>query len=329
MKTSIWSPLGLFKLNGKEPIAKQIYRQIVGSINGQFSTEPGTFFDDAAYSIAISGAFASELVERTFGQMLPSKVYELLPSREKEYGIIPGPSDSITERRAVLAARMLVPMGCDRANVENALKALLGDDFVGWRVTLPGERLNYPTNLGDQPQNLALPSVPRVLVNLTYPISINLGTSQAASFTQVLPELNGARISALTVGDKLVVEPEILGRTETVTIEALGSNAQEEFTLTATFNNPHEPGCIATTMPFPLWIGNQRESLFVLKPSAATNTEKRRKVHELLERMLRATSTWGIAMETEPHMVGPLTLDDTLLGLLDANPLSTGTVPIP
>ncbi len=326
MKLDFFTKLGLFKLNGEKPVGRRIYDSIVGALGGQLSAEPGTLGDNFAAATALAAAEASIAADRAFEQQLPDHVYELLPQKEDEYGLYPSPSDSIPTRRAALKARMLLPNGMTRINVENILKGLLGSNFVGWRVTHPDERVMWPLALGDQPQNLVPANVQRILMRLTTTVSKNLGVAQYVVYTQLFPT---ADAPTLKVGDKVVIEPEIKARTEVV--EVLESfKSGNDFVFLAVFNREHEPMCVATTMPFPVWTSSQRESLVVVKPSVVKDAETRRKIAEVLERVFRGVSTWAIAQEgTDPQTVDALVLDDPDKGQLDINPLSDGDVPLP
>lgn len=326
MLLDFFTKLGLFQLNGDKPIGRRIYDGIVGALNEQLSTEPGTLGDNFAAALALAAADATVQAERAFEQQLPDHVYELLPQKEQEYGLFPNPSDSITVRRQALAARMLLPNGMTRINVENILKSLLGDQFVGYRVTHPDERVMFPAALGDAPQNLVSPNVSRILMRFNSAISTQLGVPQYVVYTQLAPSED---TPSLKVGDRLVVEPELKARTEVVTIvESFKSG--DDWVLMAAFSQAHEKNCYATTMPFPVWASSQRESLVVVKPAVVKDAEVRRKIAETLERVFRGVSTWGIAQEgSTPHTTEGIILDDGTFGQLDINTLGAGDVPLP
>lgn len=327
MRLDFFTKLGLFKLNGEKPLGRRIYDSMVAAFGGQLSTEPGTLGDNFAAASALTAAEAQVAAERAFEQQLPEHVYELLPQKEEEYGLYPSPTDSITTRRAALKARMLLPNGMTRINVENILKALLGSNFVGWRVTHPDERVLFPLALGDQPQNLVAADVPRILMTVVTHLSTGLGAPQYVQYDQVIPTVAAGTIK---IGDKLVIEPEIKARTEVVTVTDVTIDDLDRRWFQATFNREHEASCLATTMPFPVWTSSQRASLVVVKPGVAKDAETRRKIHEAMERVYRGVSTWGIAQEgATPHTVDALVLDDGTYGQLDINSLGSGTVPLP
>jgi hypothetical protein len=323
MKTSAFTPTGLLKLSGEEPLARRLYKATRAMLGAQLAGEPASFADCFAYALALGIARGATLLERAFGQMLPTEVTDLLSAQEEEYGLIPSPSASITARRAALAARVLLPGGAGRLNVENALRNLLGASFVAYRTTTPAERAFWPPALGNAPQNLVDPAVARKLLRVSPPISIGLGAPQTVAYTPVEPLAQAGSRHTLAVGDKVVVEPELLARAEVVTVAALGVHGAGAPTFTGVFNQAHEPGCWATTMPFPAWTSTQRFSLVVVEALAALDPEVRRQVHELMDRIARGVSTWAVVQATGPHQAGPFLLDKSPL---NATPFGTITV---
>jgi hypothetical protein len=314
MKTSAFTPTGLLKLSGEDPLARRIYKATRAAIGAQLAGEQASFADCFAYAFALGVARGATLIERAFGQMLPTEVTDLLGAQEEEYGLIPSPSASITARRQALAARVLLPGGAGRLNVENALQSLLGSAFVGYHTTQPAERGVWPPALGNAPQNLVDPTVARKLLRIAPPISIGLGAPQTVVYTPVDPRPQPGSAHTLAPGDQVVIEPELLARAEVVTVLALGTDPKTEPTFTATFNQAHEPACWATTMPFPVWTSTQRFSLVVVEALAALDPETCRQVHELMDRIARGVSTWALVQATGPNQAGPFLLDQSPMG---------------
>lgn len=310
---SVFTPLGFLELSSDPSYGEQIYDAMIASLGGNFSVEEGTHVEATIYARAMALGELRYLLEHAGGQIDPWQLDECLSEREREYGIVPTPGESLEARRGAVAARMLLPLGARRSAMEEALGALLGDAFIGLRTTRVGEIVNVPAALGDQPMNLQLPTVPRKLVRLTAGVSTGLGAPKAVAYTAVQPV--GV---ALLIGDMVVVEPEIDGQTETVRVVAVGSG-----TFTATFNHGHEPGCLGTTMPFPAWSGTQRASLVFVEDGAAIDPVVRARVHDLMGRIARAVSTWGIVQGTG-GTAGPFTLDSSLL---DAVPFEACSLP--
>jgi hypothetical protein len=314
MKTSAFTPTGLLRLRGEEPLARRLYKATRAVLGPELTGEQASLADTFAYALAMAIARSATLVERAFGQMLPGDVTDLLDAQEEEYGLIPSPTASLTSRRRALAARMLLPGGAGRLNVENSLRALLGGRFIAYRTARPSERAVWPADLAGASQNLALPTVARKLVRVVPAVSVGLGAPQAVAYAPVDPIPADGDVHTLDVGDRVFVEPELLARAELVTVAALGADPSGAPTLTATFQHAHEPGCLATTAPLPTWTSTQRFSLVVVEALAALDPEVRRQVHELMDRIARGVSTWAIVQATAPHQAGPFILGKSPLG---------------
>ena len=318
---SAFTPLGQLTLSSKPSHGERFYEMLTASLGGSttptggsYDLSQGTRAEATCYAQAMRMAHVRYLLEHAGKQIDPDCLDEMLADREHEYGIVPGPNDTPAKRRAAVKARKLLSRGARREAVEDALRTLLGAAFVAYRTTRPAEILNWPTSLGDQPQNLQLPTVPRKLVRITDPISIELGHPQAVDYTPVDPST-----ATLLVGDTVVVEPEILGITETVLVSAVSAGS-----FTATFNKPHSGGCLATTQPYPLWTGTQRASLILVSALLAIDPETRRKVDELMQRIARGVSTWCVVQDLGGGTAGPFILD---VSPMDATPFDAITTP--
>lgn len=309
---SCFTPTGMLTLSSEPSHAQPIYETMIASLGGAFKVTQGTHVEASIYARAMAFGELRYLLEHAGDQITAAGVDEMLGLREAEYDVVPGPSDTLAERRAVIASRKLLSRGARRESVEAALAALLGASFVGLRACTPAEIVNTPSTLGDQPANLQLPTVRRCLYRLTPAVSTGLGAAQTVAFTAVDPT-----DAVPLVGDVIVVEPEIDGIAERTRVEAVGAG-----TLTATFSNPHTAGCLVTSAPFPYWTGTQRASLIFVEDAAAIAPETRRKMNELLERIMRAPSTWAIVQGTGSS-AGPFTLD---VSPLDATPFDALTL---
>jgi hypothetical protein len=281
---------------------ERIYRNMISSIGVQsLSTEEGTRMRAWCYAGAMMAARVRYTLEHAGYQLDPLKVTEMLPLREAEYGIVPGPHDSIDDRRAVLAARILAQKGGDFNNIKNALLALLGDSFVQYIPTAYADAVVYPANIGDQPMNLVTPDRLPKLLTIVPTISLGLGAPQWVQYEPVdlspsVPDAD-AQPTDVFVGETFTVEPGhnlLQERIEVLDVRELVPGFLE---LQATFNNPHSAGTLATNMPYPYWLSTKRFNLAVLESSAAADAETRRKTNELLARMVRVVSTWDICQE--------------------------------
>jgi hypothetical protein len=321
-KLSAFTKLGILRLQGRPSEAEKIYRSLVASLGkpGQnYTVERGSREDAWCYANAVAFAVGHLTLIHAGRQIQPSCVYEYLADREQEWGIVPPPDSSILDRRAVLAARELLPRGARREAVVAALTQLLLDDFVFYRTTKPSEIQTWPLAGGDQPMLLAQPGVPNKLYALLQPVSFNLGTPQPVLIT--IPPLVSPQPD-LVAGDKLIVDPGNFARAEVVTVESVDST---NTSFVGTFNNPHDPGAVLSTAAWPAWVSTQRENLIVVSASAAVDPVKRQQIGALLERILRGVSTWQIAAVTSgsslggtagPFKIGVSPLGATPLGMI-------------
>lgn len=286
---------------------ERIYRNMISSIGVQsLSTEEGTRMRAWCYAGAMMAARVRYTLEHAGYQLDPLKVTEMLPLREEEYGIVPGLHDSIDDRRAVLAARILAQKGGDFNNIKNALIALLGDSFVQYIPTAYADAVLFPANIGDQPMNLVTPDRQPNLFTITTAISVGLGAPQWVPYEAIqLPSIPDAEVlpSDVYVGQTLIVNPGHNVLHETITVSGVRELVPGNLELEATFNKPHSVGTLASNMPYPYWLSTKRANLAVLDAAVAGDPETRRKTNELLARMVRAVSVWYIVQE-DPLMPG-------------------------
>ena len=325
MKLSAFTPTGLLRLTSKPSPAESIYNSLANQYRDSgISIEPLSRADCTMYAQAMGMARAQRCLEKGWNQILPSRVSDLLDQREAEYGVVPGPFDTTDQRRSVLASRKLLPLGAAKNNIENALSALLGADFICYRPTKNAEVVKIPGGSDDPAINFQLASVPPKVVTLATDICIGLGFAQAVGYTKAeLPLHPGLSPSAnyIGVGDKIMIDAGHLALRESVAVTAATAT-----TFTATFNMPHQAGAVCTTQPFPSWQSTQRFALIVLTAAAAVDPVKRQKVHDLLGRIARSVSTWSIvAGDGSPSgTAGPFVIGSSPLG---ATPLGTVTYP--
>lgn len=330
MKRSITTPWGLLTFGGID-YARQIHASMTQLLGDRqratpigLSTAPGSLLDLASFGAATILAMAMRKLDRAEGQRSAGGVYDLIDDQEGEHGIAPSPGATIAERRATLKAHEKLAKGAARPNVESALRELLGSNFVGIHITQPDEAQLFPAMLGAQPMNLARAGIERKIIRIQQPICIGIGAPQTVYYSPFDP-ISSDGSSPLRIGDELVVEPEIAGRAEKITVTDVSANIFGHV-FTAVFNNAHEPLAYATTMPLPMWMSTQREVIVVVSNAAALDVEKRRQVHDLLERMLSCVTVWALVQSSGAGTAGPFTLDDPVLGVCDANPLDLVTI---
>lgn len=329
MKYSLFTPKGLYANEGGKPLAEAIHETALklfakyGARNGSFKTDPGSTVDLVAFTIAITFARIAASLGKVDGERFALGAYYLLAQLEAEHGLSPGADDTLKTRRAALAAAKRAPQGNAPAPLQQQLADELGDAFLGLYTPTASSAVVWPADLGDAPQLLAAESIERKIVRITGAVSTGLGASQAVQYTRIDPDPGSGH--TLTVGDRLVVEPEILGRAEVVTVEAVGTDG-DALTFTATFNEAHEPGCVAAQMPFPAWTSSQKSLLVALSANGAVDPVARGKADKLLGRILSGVTTWALCPTSGAGTIGPWTIGDPLLGQIGRNPIGTITV---
>ncbi len=298
MELSCFTPLGFLELSDDTSYAEQIYDSLISSLGGNYATEEGSRAEAWCYATALQIAQARLTLEHAGLQKSPLCVDEMMADREAEWQIVPGPSDTLWDRRRALAARMLLPTGASRGALQAALETLLGDDFVALRYVTPAENAWWPTTLGDRHMSLPVAGVERKRLRVTQPVSAGLGAPQAVSYEMVDGQPD------LLSGDRLLVETEVLGRSESVVVSGVTDTH-----FTATFEDAHEPDCLCTTAPYPMSVGLQRSLLVVLSLIPAVDSPTRTKVNEQLQRQARGVTTWAVVQQATDTTTGPFTIE--------------------
>ncbi len=315
MLFSAFTPLDLFELSGEEPLAEQIYKGMTGGLGDQYDLTVGESRMEAfCFASSLASARAAKCLERGALQNRVDVVDDMMPTREDEYSIVPGFSDTLADRRAEYARRKVRPGTWTRAAITAQLQELLGDDFIAYRPTTVDEAVIWPAALGDSPMLLAPSTVTRKIVRLTQAISIGLGAPQNVPYELVDVPISpdAAGTLDLVAGDQIVVDPHMLGISECVTVVSVESTQAK--TLRATFNLPHDPGALGFTHPFPRWESSKRHSLVVLTPEAADDPEKRRVVDFWMRRMARGCSTWSVVGSADGETTGEFEIGSSLIG---------------
>ena len=314
---SAFTPLGLLTCSSTPSHAEKFYRAQVDLLGGQYRLDEGDHMEATIYARSICLGVTKRLLQHAGDQVVPAKAAECLPYREEEYGSFPTTYDSLAERRARLALYRLLPKQSTTVNVTTALRAILGDAFVGIRPTPYAEAVVEPANCGDQPMNLQRAESERKNIRILENVSI-VG-SQTVRYDSHDPnelrETGDLPRTKLIVGDVLVVDPASNLQIERVTVTAIGAIGSLFRTFTGVFTKAHDADIPATTMPFPYWRSTKRHNLIVLTDAGALDAETRRKANEWCARLLRGVSTWSLAGETAAGVTGPWRVDEGIIGV--------------
>lgn len=330
MQTSEFTPGGLLLLSSETPSAELLHQTALRLLStgepGDLSTELGSFVDCLAYALAVVFARIQYRQRQIDGERIALTSYELLSALEEEYGLRPGANDTIAQRQLALLAAVKPVLGSRRPVLEQALHDLLGASYIGIKVRNPAnsEVDLWPSDLNDNPMLLADATISRKIVRLKQSISTGLGSPQSVVYEPVFPTAVSGH--TLAVGDKLIIGPENLGLAERVTVESVDIN-DPELLFTATFANAHDDEILGVQMPFPAWGSSQRHVFVGVTNDVTLDAEMLRRIHVLMARHVTTCTTWSVCGSSDGEHLGPWTLDDSVLGRLDFNPMATLSLP--
>lgn len=306
---SCFTPCGHWVLGTSRPShGELIYNQIIKGWNGNYSSAVGSRSEAWAYATAMLLARVRYAKERAANQLTPTTVVEMLPVREKQYGLVPGRLDTIQQRQAALAQAYLLPLGARFTAVTQALSSVLGSDFLAYRVTKQSEIVTFPASPGNGPGNWSNFRIAAKIVRLTSNVPAT-GTPFSVSYVPI--DANSR--SAIAVGDNVVVSANNISIAERVAVTAAGAQS-----FTAMFTKSHDAGDVATTGYFPYWVSTQGHVLVILKSAAARDPEKVRKANVILRQIMRGWITWDVVGSVDGAHVQQWTIDDPVLGLIDS-----------
>ena len=306
---SAFTGWGAFEFSSAPPRAMSIYQSLVSMNGGNFDDTFSGPMCAEWYAIAMAIGAARDTLERAENQADPATVHEMLPVQESMYELSPGPSDSANDRRATLSARYAVALEPSLQNVTQALRLLLGADFVAWvpnPVAAPSPA-TIPASI------CKLPTARFKIVTLLDPVLI-VGSPQLVRYRATAGDPTDLRVQEV-----VVVDPGLSGIQEAVTVLEVPVDGF----LRAQFANGHESGSIGITGSFPNWSSFKKNSLVVVKNGRAHDPILRAKVNDLLSRMLSGTSTWDVVQENvTPGTAGPFRVGQPSIGTV---PIGTAT----
>lgn len=317
---SAFTPCGQLELSSKPSMAESVYRAMVSNLGGQYDLTVGGHEEATVYARARSIARGMQAQRRAGNNALPLKCIELLPLQEAGYGIVPGETDTLLARQQALAAQMLISRGAVNENVEALLRAIVGADFVAYRMLLDSEVATWPADPSVGPGTFLREggATQPKYVKFTDPVT-TVGVPITVYYT-ALDTTQGPVV--LAKGDVMTVQLENLGLSERVTVASVGSDAAGLW-FTATFTNPHDIGASAIVGSVPVWISTRRFALIIVKTASALDAEKCRRIDEMMGRVARGVSTWAIVQPSSPGAttIGPFTLDSSPLGAVPVGTL--------
>lgn len=291
---SAFTPFGLLEFSSAPSKAEVIYRAVSAASGAgtALSAEEGTEVEAENFCDAMAFAFAHQSVERAARNMQGATATELLGIHEDILGITPPARATIAERQAAVAAKALVSRGSRPEAIDSVLHALLGDDFVTAYVVPSPYDTKWPAANGGAPGLYSRVDVPAKTVRITDPIAPDFAVSGEVT----VPYENwdtSAGDEYLILGESVLVESEVPGAAEIVTVTAVAGTGADR-TFKATFTKAHPKGASATTKHTPLRLSARRHILVILKQAAALDPGIRRKVNDTMRSVVRGVTTWSI-----------------------------------
>lgn len=319
-KFSAFQDFTSFRFSSKKTHGEAIYRSMVASEIKAFDLTKGSYEESRIFATAMGLGRARYAIERAFNQYNPLKIVELLPPVEKDWSCVPNYNDGIVDRQNALAAKMKLPLGAKRSNMEALIRSVYGDDFIAYRTTLPSEVNTWPSNPWTGPgtfqkeTSVTLPMYFRLISPVT-----KFGVNKV--YYEPIHANDPARV---LINEKLTIEIENLGNAEQIQVTAVGEDSKGLF-FTADFIRGHGIGASVLYGTVPVWISTQRSVLIIVKSPAGLDRDKLRRMNEIMESVSRGVTSWAVVEPNpaNPNHVGPYTLNQSRVGLT-----TIGEIPI-
>ena len=313
---SAFTPFGILAFSSAPSELEVQYGILGAQLDQAFDTTPGepASEDNEAQKYATARHLARvRLALRRAGyQRDTSKARDLLPLREADFLVTPGPFDSLLQRQQRLTALRALPLGATASNLRSALAAALGAAFVGLRLVAPSERaVNLPAS------NFQPLGVEAKFLRLAQPVATP-GVLQWVSYANLDP--TDPTPVLLSAGDAVTVQGENGALAEVLVVAAVRSTTLDAVAVNqiqVTPTNTHDIGATLTTMPFPRWVSTQSVLYVEVTPAAAVDPIVRGTVDSLLARLARGVTQWA-TVAVAGGTIGPY--------VVGTSPLGTATV---
>ena len=306
---SAFTPFGHLAFSSKPSHGESIYGTLKDNFGNVFDTSETGLEQARLYAQAMVLASAQYQVDRAKNNKTPATATELLGVLEHDYQVVPSSKATLPQRRAYLSAVQKITRGNRREAIEDALRTLLGADFIAYRTTLPIEIVSVPANPATGGGVFAGRGTQKKIFQM-------LGAISTIGVPVFVPINMLAGEPPLT-GETYTIDPDPHRNIERVTI---GTVLPDPLYVEITFAKAHDSGTLGTR-PHPYWESNQRHDRIVVSDAAAVDPETRRKINELMGRALRGVSRWSIVIDDRAG-TRFFTSDDPLFGLPDSVPVS-------
>lgn len=309
---SAFTPFNMLKFSGAPSRGESIYRSMCAAKSKAFNLTKGGYQEAKTYAQAMGIARGRYALERAENQLNPFKCIELLPGLEKDWAVIPTETDTLLDRQAHVAAKMILVRGARREAIEEGLMAILGSHFVALRAIPTNEVLTEMPNT----ENFSRPDLQAKYIRLTTPVTL-LGAPYEVEYANADPLTSPVTIIK---GDIVTMTPENSGLKEVVTVASVSASGK----FTATFTKAHDIDSFATTDNYVDWVSTQRMFFVVVDNFAALGAEVVRRVDDFMGRVCRGVTIWHIIQPSTPlaTTIGPFTLNISPLGAVPIGTLN-------
>jgi hypothetical protein len=308
-KFSSFQPFGHLRFSSKRPHGETIYndklRNCGADENFQGPVYRGKLFCDAMLSAGIR-----YFLERIGAQFDPRQADQLLPVHEREYGLVPNASATMSQRREDLFRYRRLKPDARASSVGQTLFDLLGDKFANYRT-----QRNEETGTLAEIEQAARYNTDFDALMVPPSVPIQIGRVRRAlhdkSSRRKLFEIDWlfGKPTPLSVGQRIIIDAGRWRQSEIVAIkETLGESQYR-----AVFRRAHVEGAIVLTGLFPLTWSPKRRHFLTLEYPWAADPETRRKINSTMRVITRGVSTWQ-TMDGE-ESVGPFTVGGGRIGI--------------
>ncbi len=165
--------------------AEQFYDELIrlygtsgGKTNIDFTVDPLNYDEAKLYAWAMGLARVQYEAEHAGNQAYPLRAYEIIPLHELDFQITPGANDTVLMRQKAIQAKEMLPIGVVASNLVNALRAILGANFLAYVCATPNYSSGagfaptiYPATPGVGPGSFVDVRTPQRLVQLVDPVT--------------------------------------------------------------------------------------------------------------------------------------------------------------
>lgn len=313
MRFSAFSAFGHLEFRGSDPLARRIYEEKKRNIGYEINFPDDVNVAAELYADAMLEASIRNLAVRASNEAHPLYTVEFLAAHELENGIVPLPTQTISQRQTVLYNTKRLIIDGHFSTISQSLKDLLGVDLLFYRVVRVNE-LPDIVEYGEDDENRAL------FTGWHVPIRIDRTVLPITRLNQpidVVTERVAGNENYYRPRQTLLIEPSSNSRAEriipTVTRTTSINNPVFE-SIRAVFKKPHDAGSLIRSGHYPRYASPKRIHQIVLNGTKAIDVNVRHSIDTIMRRLVRGTAVWQICeINSGLDGTGPFILDSSHL----------------